>query len=258
MLHRQTVTSPWWCRGALDELRVSRSFLRSSRGREETRHRHSLPCPAMLGGVRASECARSSPGTSAALHAPPRAGFQQSWRSPASHPILHQPEAQIPLGLSSLLARVWRTRGWAELGTAPTLGHSCCLPGETPRKSRRYFCDPVSTRCRELSSGLQPNAHLSGRSGGGTWGWWGTCPGGCRWASRCSRGWRLVSAACQSSRRCPGGGEGAGLELPGAVPCLGCVTLGTGPCPLRLEGSPPCPASPLPRHRQQNPGFGSR
>lgn len=62
--------------------------------------------------------------------------------------------------------------------------------------------------------GHSPNPHLSGRSGGGTSGWWGTCPAGCRWGSRCSRGWRLASAGCQSSRRCPGDRERRGrLEL---------------------------------------------
>lgn len=139
-------------------------------------------------------------------------------------------------------------------GHCPKVGHPK-PPGETPQKSRIFlcFCDPLSTGRCELSLDLQSNAHLSGRNGGGTWGWWGTCPGGCRWGSRCSRGWRLFSAACQSSRRCPGDGEGVGLELAGGVLCLGqpgrCWGCDTGLCPLRLEGSPACPASPLPKPR---------
>lgn len=274
---------PLRCSGTRSDLRVSQSFLHSSRG-QETRPRHILlPCHAPgCACMRVCVC-KDLPGHKCCLHTPPRATNAAEGSSPElevtclpPHPARASAHAGAANSSQPLLAahKSLENQRMCRAGHCSHHGPpQASLPEEKPQKSQGHFCDPRSTWCCELSSawGCSRNPHLSDRNGGGTWGWWGTCPGGCRWGSRCSRGWRLVSAACQSSRRCPGGGEGVerlGLDwgrrcptdgglMPGAAwegLCSVCDTL----CPLRLQGSPACPASPLPRHRQQSPGFGTR
>lgn len=94
----------------------------------------------------------------------------------------------------------------------------------------------------------------------GTSGWWGTCPGGCRWESRCSQGWRLASAVCQSSHRCPRDRETRGEsriragrmgDEAGPLPGRACTLLSPG-----VKGQNP--PGPRPPHLQLGRGMFSR
>lgn len=50
-----------------------------------------------------------------------------------------------------------------------------------------------------------PLSYQSGSSGEESERRWATCPAGCRWGSRCTRGWTPASGGDPGSRRCPGG-----------------------------------------------------
>lgn len=112
----QTVRSPW-------AVQKGSRWAQSVLVAPEDRTHPALPCPAMHRAVRAMRVCKALPGS--LLHGPPRAtdasqGSSAQLENICLPPHPHfMPEPQIPLTLSLVLVRVWRSRGWAELGTAP-------------------------------------------------------------------------------------------------------------------------------------------
>lgn len=111
----QTVRSPW-------AVQRGSGWAQSVLVAPEDGAHPALPCPAML-HMRAMRGCKALPGS--LLQGPPRAtGASQGSSAQLeniclpSHPHF-MPEPQIPLALSLVLEKVWRSRGWAELGTAP-------------------------------------------------------------------------------------------------------------------------------------------